>query len=119
MGIKYFNDFEGTWIDGPKVYAGVFNQSGTDAPTVTILDNTIGNIIWAYDDTGSYYGYLDNAFINFPTIAFSFGFENDSVKYGTIEKIGDGQIRLITKDTDFNRQNGFLNNTLIEFKVYP
>ena len=118
MGIKYFNDFEGTWTDGPKVYVATFSQSGTDAPVVTILDNTIGDIIWNRSGSGDYRGYLDNAFITFPTIVFSFGFDNDVIRYGFIEKIGDGEIRLVTKDKDFNWQDDLLSNTLIEFKVY-
>lgn len=119
MGIKYFDDFEGTWIDGPKVYEAVFNQSGTDAPVVTIYDNTIGDINWQYDATGSYNGYLDNAFINFPKICFSFGFDNDVIRYGVIEKISNGQIRLITKNDSFNQSDDLLQNTFIQFKVYP
>ena len=119
MGIKYFDDFEGTWIDGPKVYAATFTQSGTNDPVVNILDNTVGNINWVYDSSGIYNGYLDNGFINFHTISFSFGMENDAVRYGTLLKISNGQIILYTKDSDFNTQDDLLNNTFIEFKVYP
>lgn len=36
------------------VYTALLTQTGTNAPTATILENTIGNITFTYDDTGSY-----------------------------------------------------------------
>ncbi len=121
MGIKYFDDFEGTWIDGPKVYAGVFTQSGTDDPQFEILDNTLGEIVWQYDDVGVYYGYLDDAFPNHktPTRVYTFGMQDDYYYYVQIERIDDGTIKMTTKDYGFNKQNNLLSEAFIEFKVYP
>ena len=45
-----------------KVYAGFFNQSGTDAPSVNIIENSIGNIVWTRNVTGNYIGTLIGAF---------------------------------------------------------
>lgn len=46
----------------PKVYRALLSQSGTNAPTAIVLENTIGNIVWSYISQGSYYGTLANAF---------------------------------------------------------
>ena len=65
MIIKYFDEFEGQWIDisgntgstlvkgvndwntsqGYLVYSALISQSGTDAPTYTELENTTGSTI--------------------------------------------------------------------------
>ena len=41
-----------------KVYAGLFNQTGTTAPTVSVLENTLNTITWSYDSVGRYIGTL-------------------------------------------------------------
>jgi hypothetical protein len=50
---------------GYKVYTALISQSGTSAPTVTVLQNTLGTIVWTYASVGSYVGTLSGAFINF------------------------------------------------------
>jgi hypothetical protein len=44
-----------SWQDGQLTY-------NTGAPVVTVLENTIGNITWTYQSTGSYTGNLISAF---------------------------------------------------------
>lgn len=45
-----------------KVYSALLTQSGTNAPTATVFENTIGNIVWTREGTGYYYGTLANTF---------------------------------------------------------
>ena len=46
-----------------KVYTAILNQSGTNNPTVTVLQNSLGgNIVWTRFATGSYKGTLSNTF---------------------------------------------------------
>jgi hypothetical protein len=45
-----------------KVYTALLTQTGTNAPVATILENTIGNIVWTYISTGVYVGNLISAF---------------------------------------------------------
>lgn len=45
-----------------KVYTALLSQTGTNAPVATVLENTIGNIVWTRDSTGIYFGTLANAF---------------------------------------------------------
>lgn len=52
-----------------KVYRALFNQSGTSAPTVTVLENTFGgNIVWTRAGAGWYVGTLSGAFTANKTI---------------------------------------------------
>jgi hypothetical protein len=39
-----------------KVYSAILNQTGTDAPTAIVLENTLGvPFTWYYDSQGNYY----------------------------------------------------------------
>jgi hypothetical protein len=39
----------------PKVYKALLSQSGTDAPTAIVLENTLGGeVVWSYDAIGMY-----------------------------------------------------------------
>lgn len=51
-----------------KSYKAIVNQSGTAAPTMTILENTIGTIVWTYFSAGLYVGTLADAFTNGKTL---------------------------------------------------
>ena len=60
-----------------KVYTALLNQTGISAPVATVLENTIGNIVWTRDDVGIYLGTLSNAFTINKTIVFlNFGSGN-------------------------------------------
>lgn len=45
-----------------SVYTGIFNQSGGANPVVTVLENTIGSIVWTATGTGVFRGTLVGAF---------------------------------------------------------
>jgi len=44
----------GNPIGNYKVYTALLTQSGTTAPVATVLENTIGDIVWTYEGTGQY-----------------------------------------------------------------
>ena len=45
-----------------KVYTALLTQTGTNAPVATVLENTIGDIVWTRVDVGEYLATLSNAF---------------------------------------------------------
>lgn len=46
-----------------KVYTALISQSGTNAPTATVLENTLGGtIVWSRFSTGVYHATLSGAF---------------------------------------------------------
>ena len=45
-----------------KVYVALISDNNTQNPTVIILENTIGEIVWTRPLTGLYRGTLNNAF---------------------------------------------------------
>lgn len=76
MNLKYFDFIEGYWLDisgqpgaaleynddsgwvttgGCKRYTAIVNQSGTDDPVVTVLENTLDPTIYMYRNEASAY----------------------------------------------------------------
>jgi hypothetical protein len=93
-----------------KVYTALLNQTGISAPVATVLENTIGNIWFTYNDVGNYFVNSNNLFtIDKTYILFGgfYGGENWINNYGSssiIELVGSN--------------NGVLLNTPIEIRVY-
>jgi hypothetical protein len=59
--IDYLNN-NPSYTPSYKVYTALLTQTGTDAPVATVLENTIGDIVWTYVNPGYYQGVLTNAF---------------------------------------------------------
>lgn len=97
------------------------------APIVTVLQNTIGDIVWLYDSTGYYIGYIFDTsntpiptfFENkTPTLNYITGpKEANNVRHLVISTTSDDYINLEQYNTDFNRQND-ITNAFIEIRVY-
>jgi len=47
-----------------KVYTALLTQTGTDAPVATVLENTLGDIVWSRVNVGVYLGTLNGAFLS-------------------------------------------------------
>jgi hypothetical protein len=94
-----------------KVYTALLSQTGTNAPTATVLENTLGGtIVWSRTGNGVYNGTLTGAFASNKTTiqitgtvfnAFFAGFRNDAntVTIGSSDIIGSGADDLILNST--------------------
>ncbi len=107
----------------PKVYRALLSQSGTNAPTATVLENTLGNIVWEYVSTGVYNGTLIGAFyINKTTptdIAARLGSDIFNSVIGDYFSNDVYQIKTYV-GTDLSEfANNILSNAYIEILVYP
>jgi hypothetical protein len=105
-------------ISSYKVYTALLTQTGTDAPTINVLQNTTGITFTAsYDDVGAY--------ILTPDVAP----DDDKVTVLGVNGSGSGYIRAMfwrlgvanisTADVDDAPVNGVLSNSTIEIRVYP
>lgn len=129
MSTKYIvNNVTGQTINGEtfqrpyKVYTALLTQTGTDAPTAIVLENTIGNIIFSYHNSGEYYGILNNAFPINKTPELTYFTQIpavDNLWCAIVNRIDDNTIRIQTRDTNgTNISDGILYNTFIEIRVY-
>lgn len=68
-----------------KRYVALLNQSGTDAPVATVLENGLsGTVVWEYVATGRYTATLSGAFPSGKTIIIC-----DKVRYDTASSLED------------------------------
>jgi hypothetical protein len=106
-----------------KVYTALLNQTGTDAPVATVLENTLGGtVVWGYTVTGEYTATLSGAFTLNKTFIFM-GNTFDSVNStlmltGILALNADGfQLNTARIDDGLLVDNQLLN-TAIEIRVY-
>lgn len=100
-----------------KVYSALLTQSGTDAPTAIVLENTIGEIVWSYNDIGDYTGTLVGAF----NINKVFSIVENSIigiNLFIIANTTNDTINLQSCDFIGNYVNDNMNLTPIEIRVY-
>jgi hypothetical protein len=107
---------------GKKTYKALLNQTGTNAPIATVLENTIGNIVWGYTAEGIYTATLTGAFTANKTIVFGDRFLG-SVTEGVFPYVlmffqNTSTIAIQCYEGDVG-SNNFLINTPISIEVYP
>jgi hypothetical protein len=98
-----------------KVYTALLTQSGTDAPVATVLENTIGNIIWTRVNAGQYECQLIDAFVEDKT-----GILTTSTADGYTEAYWNNvnTCQIITFNTSGVYTDGYLYKQLVEIRVY-
>jgi len=108
-----------------KVYAALFSQVGTAAPTVTVLENTIGAINVTYGSTGRYILASAGLFTGtVPLIVRPMGFENEvnfDEAWGTYYGVRKGSTTEIIIETGrpgTGREDSLLFNQFIEVRMY-
>lgn len=105
---------------GYNVYTALLTQSSTSAPVATILQNTIGNIVWSYGSTGNYVATLAGAFPSGKVITFLNNTRTNSIC--TIERSTDNTLLLqsvITDSLPFLFTDALLTDASLEIRVYP
>jgi hypothetical protein len=105
-----------------KVYTALLTQTGEDAPTAVVLENTIGNILFEYIDIGAYAISSSNLFTENKTIVLQDQQtnRNDNDTDYCIRIVYDNVDSIIinTAFLDTTEINDALLNTPIEIRVY-
>jgi hypothetical protein len=101
-----------------KKYVATISQTGTADPTVTVLENTIGDIVWTRVGLGLYSGDLLGAFPNQDKVYLSLNNTLASVfitefLWGTID-----DVRINTYDLTATSIDGAMSFNTIEIRVY-
>jgi len=127
-GFNYRWDVQSqSWAAIPKVYRALMAQSGVNAPVATVLENTIGNIVWTYTGAvGVYDGTLAGAFLagkGFYKGPSNFVDSPVDVFVATrLSRISDNVVQLVVGDGAGSGLNGELSvsdGSNIEILVYP
>jgi len=102
-----------------KKYVATISQTGTADPTVTVLENTIGDIVWTRVGVGVYQGVLLGAF---PDQDKTYLLINQNTQSGGqinyINWFDVDTIEISTLDTTFTPDDSLLLNTTIEIRTY-
>jgi hypothetical protein len=102
-------------------YVANLNATGIGAPAVTILENTIGNIVWTRNAVGDYRGTLSGAFPTISKVWFSKpNTQFDVANYGAfLSRISANVVQLLTTDYDQITPIDGAYSTSFEIRVYP
>jgi len=102
-----------------KIYVALVSQSGTSAPSPTVLESTLSApITWTYGGVGYYYGNRTGAFTDgktYLTISGGLGIGADIVK---IARISDNTIMVTTANHSGGAVDGVLASASVEVRVY-
>ena len=113
------NTINGDPVVRYKKYIALMTQTGTAAPTVVVLENTIGDIVWTRASTGLYRGTLIGAFTLDKTYAMMSVTLTDGIV--NVFRFSDDTVRVATTNlhspTAAYHDNHLSNNT-IEIRVY-
>jgi len=100
-----------------RKYIANISQAGTLDPTVTILENTIGDIVWTRVAAGRYQGTLTGAFPDQDKLYLYLG-NSQQNNYVAIFRVSANIIEIITYDFTNTGQDNMLDYNTIEIRVY-
>ena len=105
-----------------KIYTALLTQSGTNNPTVIVLENTLGGVpVWTRHAEGVFYGTLTGVFAEDKTAIFT-GF-NLSGNFGDAigiisRRLSSDIIEVLTGVLGDVPYDGYLFKNMIEIRVY-
>lgn len=115
-----------------KSYVALISQNGTNAPTATILENTLGGtVVWSYDDVGQYHCTLAGAFPSsktnlgvqavtpFVRLVNQYGVGIENLGYFLYRLTNDIVVLKTTTDSEVFANNVIISPIFIEIRVYP
>ncbi len=100
-----------------KVYSAILSQGLTASPIATVLENSLGNIVWTRYNVGEYVGTLAGAFLDSKThlvISTNGGGPQDNYQ---MFRNGEDEVNIITFKTGAVGDDA-LAETAIEIRVY-
>jgi len=101
-----------------KVYSALISQSGTAAPTATVLENTIGAIVWTRTSAGTYSGTLTGAFTASKTFSQLTLSLTDPQVIGYTKRNSGDVVAIRTYDPSTIGRDSTLDNASLEIRVY-
>jgi hypothetical protein len=101
-----------------KVYTALLNQTGTNAPVATVLENTLGDITFTRISQGDYVIKIENSLQTNTYITLTNKFISENTFYQFLETGVNEEYELLIFDSTYTRNDNELFNTPIEIRVY-
>lgn len=99
-----------------KSYSVLISQASSAAPTVTVLENHMGTIVWARSSAGVYTGTLTGAFVSGKTWFVAQNNSGAGVVYTIVRT--SANVLTVTTTTGGTPTDGLLSATPLEVRVY-
>ena len=100
-----------------KVYTALLNQSGTNAPVATVLENTLGGaVVWTRESTGKYIGTLSEAFVAGKTFFMSSAGTSIYLTRGV--RVNNNNVSISAFQYAATATDGGMADCSIEIRVY-
>jgi len=100
-----------------KVYTALISQSGTSAPTATVLENNLGGTVtYSYNAVGVFIATLSGAFTSAKTACFIHGDSDADETYGA-KRINNNEVWVWSRSFG-TTGNGILQDATFEIRVY-
>jgi hypothetical protein len=100
------------------VYTALLSQTGTNAPVPTVLENTIGAIVWSYVDVGKYRANLIGAFDTTKTFVILTGNGAGDSMFMLADNESNDYCSIGSVSPTSGYVNGYMFSTYIEIRVY-
>jgi hypothetical protein len=110
------NTINGAVVVNSTKYIATISQAGASAPTVTVLENTIGDIVWTRAAVGDYLGTLTGGFPDIDKTYLIIG-QSQSDRF-SMNYIDSDNVNIITLDSAGVNQDSLLGYTTIEIRTY-
>ena len=106
---------------GYKVYTALLSQSGTNAPTAVVLENTLGGtVVWTRFDVGNYIGTLSLPIVPTKSLVAYNRVTLDDAGILMVAFIGDStSVSVYTMNSSNYSIDSGLFSSFIEIRVYP
>ena len=100
-----------------KVYTALLSQSGTNAPVATVLENTLGDIVWSRDREGEFYADITgNLFTSNKTFTTVTNIELSTLQFISIQS--ENQIYIEQVDSETLAYIDNMYKIPVEIRVY-
>jgi len=114
--LTVIDSINGAPVVNYKRYIALISQTGILDPVATVLENTIGNIVWTRAAVGDYLGTLTGAFSTQDKVYLIIG-QSQTDRF-SINYIDSDNVNIITLDSAGTNQDTLLGYTTIEIRVY-
>jgi glucose/arabinose dehydrogenase len=111
------NTINGDVVVNSAKYIATISQAGTSDPTVTVLENSIGDIVWTRAAAGRYQGTLTGAFPDQDRL-YLYLSNSQQNNYVAIFRVSANIIEIITYDFTNTGQDNMLDYNTIEIRTY-
>jgi hypothetical protein len=114
--LTVIDSINGAPVVNYKRYIALISQTGILDPVATVLENTIGDIVWTRAAVGDYLGTLTGAFPNQDRTYLIIG-QSQTDRF-SMNYIDADNVNIITLDSAGVNQDALLVYTTIEIRVY-